>query len=104
MVKSYKVKLLPIAHKDLRKAKKSYQDKNELLAEEFKLEVNKEIDYIAKYPEHYQRKHKELRQSLVTRFPYAIFYLIEEKQKRIIIVGVLHTSRNPQIIRKRMSK
>ena len=85
---SYKVKLLPIAHTDLRKAKKSYQDKNELLAEEFKLEVNKEIDYIAKYPEHYQQKYKELRQSLVTRFPYAIFYLIEEEQKRIIIVGV----------------
>jgi len=70
---SYKIKLLPIVHVDLRNAKKWYNDKSPILAEEFKAEVNKEIDYISEYPEHYQQKHKELRQSLVTRFPYAIF-------------------------------
>ncbi len=66
------------------------------------MEVNKEIEYIGNFPEHYQRKYKEFRQSLVTRFPYAIFYLIEEEQKRVVIFGVLHTSRNPEIVRKRM--
>ena len=101
---SYKIKLLPIVHTDLRKAKKWYHDKNPTLAEEFKIEVNKEIDYIGEYPEHYQRKYKELRQSLVTRFPYAIFYLVEEEQKRIIVFGVLHTRRNPKIVRKRIKK
>jgi len=71
---SYKIKLLPIAHADLRKAKKWYHEKSETLAQEFKTEVNKEIDYIGEHPEHYQRKYKELRQSLVSRFPYAIFF------------------------------
>ena len=99
---SYKIKLLPIVHKDLREAKKWYHEKSATLAKEFKEEVNKEIDYIGKYPEHYQRKYKELRQSLVTRFPYAIFYLVEEEQKRIIVFGVLHTSRNPEIARSRI--
>ena len=101
---SYKIKLLPIVHTDLRKAKKWYHEKSETLAKEFKTEVDKEIDYIGDYPEHYQRKYKELRQSLVTRFPYAIFYLVEEKQKRIIVFGILHTSRNPEIVRKRINK
>lgn len=101
---SYKIKLLPIVHTDLRKAKKWYHEKSETLAQEFKTEVNKEIDYIGEYPEHYQRKYKELRQSLVTRFPYAIFYLVEEEQKRIVVFGVLHTSRNPEIIRRRIKK
>jgi len=99
---SYEIKLLPIVHKDLRKAKKWYSDKNQELANDFKIEVNKEIEYIGNFPEHYQRKYKEFRQSLVTRFPYAIFYLIEEEQKRVVIFGVLHTSRNPEIVRKRM--
>jgi plasmid stabilization system protein ParE len=99
---SYKIKLLPIALKDLKEAKKWYADKNEKLAIEFKHEVNKEIDYIKQYPEHYQLRYKELRQSLVTRFPYAIFYLVEEEQKRIVFFGVLHTSRNPEIARKRI--
>lgn len=101
---NYEVKLLPIVLSDLSKAKKWYQNKNETLAKEFKLEVNKEIDYIGSYPQHYQLKYKELRQSLVTRFPYAIFYLVEEKHKRIVVLGLLHTSRNPEIVRERINK
>lgn len=100
----YTIKLLPFVYTDLRKAKKWYQDKSEALAQEFKTEVDKEVDYIGEFPKHYQLKYKELRQSLVTRFPYAIFYLVEEKQKRIIVFGVLHTSRDPEIIRKRITK
>lgn len=99
---SYYLKLLPSALKDLKEAKKWYSDKNEALAVEFKHEVNKEIDYIVQYPEHYQLRYKELRQSLVTRFPYAIFYVVEEAQKRIVIFGILHTSRNPETARKRI--
>ncbi|WP_026450815.1 type II toxin-antitoxin system RelE/ParE family toxin [Aequorivita capsosiphonis] len=101
---AYKVKLLPLALLDLRKAKKWYREKNELLAEEFKTEVEKEVDYIGKYPYHYQQKYKELRQSLVSRFPYAVFYLIEEERKKVIVFGVLHTSRNPEIVRLRFKK
>jgi toxin ParE1/3/4 len=58
---SYEIKLLPIVHKDLRKAKKWYSDKNQELANDFKIEVNKEIEYIGNFPEHYQRKYKEFR-------------------------------------------
>lgn len=99
---SYTVKLLPIVYQDLEKAKNWYNEQREALGKEFKAEVNKEIDYIKENPEHYQRKYNELRQSLVTRFPYAIFYLIEEQEKQIVIFGVLHTRRNPDIARKRM--
>ena len=101
---SYKVKLLPIVFSDLRKAKKWYNEQQTYLGEEFKSEVNKEITYISEYPRHYQCKYKELRQSLIPRFPYAIYYLIEEKQKQVIIVGVLHTKRDPAIIQRRIKK
>ena len=47
----YSIKLLPAVHMDLRKAKKWYNQKKELLGEEFKKEVNREIDYIGKNPE-----------------------------------------------------
>ena len=100
----YKIKLLPIVHTDLRNAKKWYQEKSEKLAQEFKVEVNKEIDYIGEYPEHYQQKYKNLQQSLITRFPYVIFYLVEEEQKQIVVFGILHTSRNPEIVKKRITK
>ncbi len=99
---SYRIKLLPLAYKDLQRAKKWYNEKRNNLGEEFKKAVIAEIDYIQSHPEHYQRKYKTLRQSLVIGFPYAIFYLIEESTQRIIIFGVLHTSRNPEIARRRI--
>ena len=98
---SYSIKLLPIARSDLRKAKKWYNNQKENLGDEFKIEVNNEIYYIKEHPEHYQVKYNGLRQALVTRFPYAIFYLIEKSKKRIVIFGVLHTSRNPKLVKNR---
>lgn len=77
---------------------------SESLSLEFKAEVNKEIDYIGEYPEYYQVKYKELRQSLVARFPYSIFYLVEEEPKQVVVLGVLHTSRNPETVRKKIRK
>ena len=59
----YNVKLLPIVHTDLQKAKKWYDEQHSELGEEFKQEVNREIDYISTYPFHYQTKYKEVRVS-----------------------------------------
>ncbi|WP_010178995.1 type II toxin-antitoxin system RelE/ParE family toxin [Aquimarina agarilytica] len=101
---SYNVKLLSFVYSDLKEAKEWYYNKNQNLAKDFKKEVNKEIDYISKHPENYQKKYKELRQSLVPRFPYAIFYQVEESKKQIILFAVLHTRRNPEIARNRMKK
>lgn len=98
---SYAVKLLPVVHIDLKKAKNWYNEKKVGVGEEFKSAVNKEIDYIGKYPEHYQRKYKELRQSFLYRFPYSVFYLIDEPKKHVIILGVLHMKRNPEVVRRR---
>ena len=101
---SYNIKLLPIALSDLRKAKKWYQEINSDLALDFKVEINKELDYIRLNPTHYQKKHKHLRQSKVIRFPYCIFYLVHVKHKAVIVLGVLHTSRNPKIAKNRIKK
>ena len=49
----FKLKLLPIVHVDLRKAKKWYSDINIFLAEVFKSAVNAEIDDIQAYPEYF---------------------------------------------------
>lgn len=100
----YVIKLLPIVKTDLQKTKKWYNKKKNGLGEEFKLEVNREIDYKKNHPEYYQLKYKELRQSLINRFPYAIFYLVEPAKKRVIVFDVLHTKRNPEIARERFKK
>lgn len=100
----YKLKLLPIVYQDLKKAKKWYLGINKELGEDFKLKVNDEFDYIKKYPKHYQIKYNELRQAIVTRFPYTIYYLIEEDLKTIVIIGVLAQKQSFDRIKKRLKK
>lgn len=100
----YKIKILPSAYADMRKGKKWYSDINEDLGIDFRESVNEEIDYIKDNPEHYQTRYKEFRLSKVTRFPYAIFYIIDESRKLIVIVGVMHMSRNPEIMTNRKIK
>ncbi len=100
----YKLKLLPIVFQDLIKAKKWYFDINAELGEDFKLQVNEEFDYIRQYPKHYQKKHKEVRQSIITRFPYTVYYLIEEELKIVVVIGVLAQKQSFDRIKKRLIK
>ncbi|MBA4276700.1 MAG: plasmid stabilization protein [Flavobacterium sp.] len=100
----YKLKLLPIVYQDLRKAKKWYFEINAALGEDFKLKVNKELDYIKQYPKHYQKRYKELRLAIVARFPYTVYYLIEEELKIVVVIGVLAQKQSFNSIKKRLKK
>lgn len=98
----YEVKLIPMAYTDLQKAKRTYREISEKLSLDFRDEVEREIEYIKSHPKQYQIKFRALRQALVYRFPYAIFYLIEEDKKRVVVFGILHTRRSPNLIKKRI--
>ena len=100
----YKLKLLPIVYQDLRKTKKWYLGINTALGEDFKLKVNEELDYIKQYPRHYQKRHKELRQAIVARFPYTVYYLIEEELKIVVVIGVLAQKQSFDRIKRRLKK
>ena len=50
---------------------------------------------IERNPLQYQLIHRELRRALVRRFPYSIFYLLEENH--IIVTAVLHARSNPAV-------
>lgn len=101
---TYKLKLLPIVYQDLRKAKKWYLEINTALGEDFKLKVNDELDYIRRYPKYYQKKYKELRQAIVARFPYTVYYLIEEELKIVVVIGVLAHKQSFDRIKKRLKE
>lgn len=100
----YKLKLLPIVYQDLRKAKKWYLEINTALGDDFKLKVNEELEYIKQYPKHYQKKYKELRLALVARFPYTVYYLIEEELKIVVVIGVLAQKQSFDRIKKRLKE
>jgi toxin ParE1/3/4 len=72
-----------------------YESKRDGLGDEFLGLLGGTFDRIELNPFQYPIIHKTLRRALVDRFPYGVFYRIEES--RIGVVAVLHTSRDPKL-------
>ena len=70
--------------------------------EDFKQKVNSTIGYIGNNLYHFQKRYKEFRLFLVDRFPYIVYYLINEERGIVIIFSVLHMKRDPEIAQKRI--
>jgi toxin ParE1/3/4 len=101
-MQEFRIKILPKVLKDLKEAKQWYNEQKEFLGDEFKFEVNKESDYIEKNPFGYQIRFKEFRKFLLNRFPYCIYYVVEESIQKIIVFGVLHNKSGDEKIMKRL--
>jgi len=87
--------LHPRAERDIKTAYVWYESRQPGLGKEFLTSVRQKLESIQTFPESAAIIHKNIRRAVVPRFPYLVFYLIE--QTRIMVLAVLHTSRNPAI-------
>lgn len=91
---------LPIAYRrgvsrDLAAAYDWYEEQRPGLGEEFLFAVENAFKTVQLYPEMFAAVHGNVRRTVVSRFPYAVFYLVESE--RVVILTVLHTARNPDL-------
>ena len=84
----------PEAEFDLAEAYGWYETQLSGLGSQFLLSVDAALSSIQRTPELYPVIHKNVRRSLIRRFPYGVFYVAE--QDRIVILAVLHARRDPQ--------
>ena len=91
----YKLILKPFAEEDAAKAAVWYNDKSDGLGNEFLLALDAKINAIQRNPNHFQVVYKNIRRALANRFPYGIFFIVENDT--FYILAILHTSRNPKI-------
>lgn len=80
--------------RDLADAFAYYEEQLEGLGERFLGAVNSAFDAVERYPEMFTRVHGDVRRTLVSQFPYAVFYRVEPK--RVVVFRVLHTARDPK--------
>ncbi len=97
--KKYNINFIPETAKDIEKAKEWYNLQNKNLGDEFVDEVEKTLEGIQNNPCQYAEKYKKMKQAKTDRFPYLISYIIEKLE--IIVLSVLHWSRNPKEFNKR---
>ena len=92
---SYTISVRRVAELDITDAFLDYEEKREGLGHDFLLCVEDAIYRIEKNPLHYQVVYKNLRRVLVRRFPYSIFYFVDEH--KVIVTAVFHARRNPKL-------
>ena len=95
----FKVIIKPFAEIDILEAAQWYNSKKENLGDDFLLAVDAKINAIKRNPLAFQVIYKNFRRALTARFPYGIFFIVENHT--IYILGVLHTFRNPSIWKSR---
>ena len=95
---SYTLILRQEAERDLVEAYKWYEEKVPGLGTDFLAIIERALESIQDNPARFPVIYRNVRRALMRRFPYGIFYFLEGES--IIVLGVMHTARNPTKWRK----
>ncbi|AQX05805.1 plasmid stabilization system protein [Elizabethkingia meningoseptica] len=96
----YSLIIKPRAQQDIREAMDWYREQREDLPEKLFSKIEDCLEKIEKKPEYFQKRYREIRIVFTKRFPYGIYYTIEENM--IFVHAVLHTKQNPDTVEKRL--
>ena len=93
--------LLRITIKDLSDSFIWYEEQERGLGDRFILAIEESFEVIKRNPFIFPIVKNDVRRKLVRKFPYIIYYYMYSEN--IIIIGVLHSKRNPDELRSRIS-
>jgi plasmid stabilization system protein ParE len=81
------------AQADITDAARWYEQQDKALGAEFLRAQDACFSSIQRGPESHTRVHARVRRALLRRFPYGVFYVVEEQ--RISVIACLHVRRRP---------
>lgn len=81
---------------DVREAKKWYREQQKGLDSRFAKDVKASINRLQKNPLNYEIKYKNIRIVYCDIFPYAIHFYMNEVEKQLVIVAIIHQHRDPE--------
>jgi len=96
---SLKVHLRPEAEADIEDAAIWYERQRKGLGQNFLDDVLIALDTISENSNIYPVLHRQTRRAVVHRFPFGIFYRVEEGS--VVVLAVMHGSRHPRRWKKR---
>ena len=91
---SRKLIIRPEAEADLTEAFEWYETRVTGLGLEFIRTVDSLFNSIIRNPQAYPIVHKTARRALTRKFPYEVFFMVDDD--RVVIVAVFHARRSPQ--------
>ena len=97
---TFNLKVRPEAEQDLLQVFSWYEGQRKGLGHDFLLQIDAGFRFLERTHLAFPEKHRGIRQHLIKRFPYKIFYLVE--QTTVVILAVVYGGRDPEWIRKRL--
>ena len=92
---SLRVVFRAVAKLEFNEAASWYEARRAGLGEDFVAEVRGVLHAIADRPTRYPVAAGDTREAVLVRFPYCVYYRV--RPGRAVVVGVLHTSRDPAV-------
>ena len=99
---SYAITFRAEALQDITEAMDWYDEQQAGLADRFYTQVESKLEQVAEHPFLYSVRYAEVRCVLVDDFPYLVHYYVEEERKRVTVLGIIHTSRDPRTGKERL--
>ena len=97
---STRLLLRPEARLDIEDAVLWYEDQRPGLGDRLTMELGDLLVRIVRSPLHFPDVGDGARRGLLHRFPYAVYFLLEEDA--VVVMAVLHQRRNPDVWKRRI--
>ena len=86
----------PAVRADIINAVNYYKKISPKLAKQFLFRIKEAKISIKRSPLAFEIKYKKVRTFMLKQFPFHIHYIIDDNQKQIIILAIIHAYRNPE--------
>jgi plasmid stabilization system protein ParE len=83
------------AEDDIGSAFQWYEMQQPGLGDDFLVRLRQSLEGVGRLPESFPLTYRNVRRALVTKYPYVVFFVAETT--RVVVLAVLHTSRNPAV-------
>lgn len=87
----------PSVNAELKEAASWYNNARQGLGLLYLKEVGRLVNYITENPFAYSIRYSNIRVAFTNKFPYGIHYEYFAENNQVNILGIYHTSRNPDI-------
>jgi len=101
--RNYNLKIvhLPAVRDDILEAVEYYKNISPELAAQFLSRIREAKEYISHSPVGFQIKYKNVRTLMLKQFPYHIHFIVDNTHGLIVILAIIHASKNPKDYSKR---
>lgn len=99
---AYQISVTQPAESELDEVMDWYEKEKSGLGITFLYHFLNRIAYLRENPYLYQEVYKAYRRVLMKKYPYAIYYGIEEQNQEVIVLAIWHTSKDPERLKNRL--